>query len=271
MPFILPYDNDEIPELFTTAWAQSSGWMWQIPILNRKGCGYVFDDNFITAEQARAEIETTLGHAIEPIRVLKFDTGRQEKVWINNCLSVGLAAAFAEPLEATSIHTTIVQLLTFIFEFLQPTLSDTLNQGSINSYNRRIADLYDITKEFLVAHYMGGRTDSEFWEYISSGATRTDLVSDILETCKSRMPTNRDLTIAFGTPDMSLWIYVLGGIGAISPDLAKKYIADDGVKILGINGVQESVQKFEYAMNNMFVNQMKYADFIKFLRYKNKE
>jgi tryptophan halogenase len=118
MPFILNYKEREMPDPYTTAWAQSSGWMWQIPVLERKGCGYVFDDNFITPEQAQAEIETTLGRSIDPIRVLKFDTGRLENTWVKNCLAIGLSAAFAEPLEATSIHSTIVQLTKFVFEYL---------------------------------------------------------------------------------------------------------------------------------------------------------
>jgi tryptophan halogenase len=119
MPFLLDYDDSEMPEPWTTAWAQSSGWMWQIPVQERKGCGYVFDSNFITPEKAHEELETSLGKKINPIRVLKFDTGRLEKAWVNNCLALGLASAFAEPLEATSIHSTIVQLVGFIFEFLK--------------------------------------------------------------------------------------------------------------------------------------------------------
>jgi tryptophan halogenase len=176
MPFILDYKEGEMPDPFTTAWAQSSGWMWQIPVLERKGCGYVFDDNFITPDQAQAEIETTLGRKIDPIRVLKFDTGRLKNTWVKNCLAIGLSAAFAEPLEATSIHSTIVQLNRFVFEYLKPTVELTTNSGSINSYNRTVNRMYDDFKDFLVLHYMGGRSDSEFWKYISSGATKTEFV-----------------------------------------------------------------------------------------------
>ena len=71
MPFLLDYEDSEMPEPWTTAWAQSSGWMWQIPVQERKGCGYVFDSNFITPEKAHEELEITLGKKINPIRVLK--------------------------------------------------------------------------------------------------------------------------------------------------------------------------------------------------------
>jgi tryptophan halogenase len=271
MPFLLPYKEGEYPELYTTAWAQKSGWMWQIPNQHRKGCGYVFDDNFITAEQAQAEIETTLGRPIDPIRVLKFDTGRLENVWEKNCLAVGLAAAFAEPLEATSIHTTIAQLVTFAFEFLKPTLEDTLNLGSRNSYNRRTAKLYDTTKEFLIAHYMGGRVDSEFWKYISSGETKTEFVDNLLEMSKTQMPSNRDLDISFGTPDMGLWSFVLAGIGKITPETSAKIFSGNTVPIIGLSNMSSVIDGYQRTVDNMLRDNLGYIDFINFIKRTSKQ
>lgn len=266
MPFLLPYREGEYPELYTTAWAQSSGWMWQIPTQHRKGCGYVFDDNFITADQAQAEIETTLGRPIDPIRVLKFDTGRLENLWEKNCLAIGLAAAFAEPLEATSIHTTLSQILIFAFEFLFPTLDDTLNAGSMKSYNRRMADLYDTTKDFLVAHYLGGRTDSEFWRYINSGATITPFVETIREMCKTKAPTNRDFNLVFGAPDYSLWSYVLAGTGQLSPEVSKKIFTNNEVKILGLTNVDKVMRGYQDTVDNRLRDNLSYKEFIDFIR-----
>ena len=122
MPFIVKYKKNETPDPYTTAWAQKNGWMWQIPTLERKGCGYVFSDEFTTIDQAKKEIEACLGHEIDPIKVFNFDSGRLEHAWQKNCLAIGLSSAFAEPLEATSIHSTIVQLNNFVLEFLKPDL-----------------------------------------------------------------------------------------------------------------------------------------------------
>jgi hypothetical protein len=271
MPFLLPYKEDEHPELFTTAWAQTAGWMWQIPNQQRKGCGYVFDDNFITADQAQAEIENTLGRPIDPIRILKFDTGRLENVWEKNCLAIGLSAAFAEPLEATSIHTTIAQLLTFVFEFLKSNLEDTLNPSSRNSYNRRTAKLYDTTKEFLIAHYMGGRTDSEFWKYINSGKTKTEFVDNLLGMCKTQMPSNRDLDIAFGTPDMGLWCFVLAGLGHLAPETSAKVFSGNTVPMLGLNDINSVIKEYQKTADNMLQDNLSYVDFINFLKRTSKQ
>jgi tryptophan halogenase len=263
IPFLLDYETEtETPELWTTAWAQRAGWMWQIPVQDRKGCGYVFDDNFITPDQAHAEIETILGRKITPIRTLKFDTGRLEKAWEKNCLAIGLASAFAEPLEATSIHTTIVQLLNFTVEFLKPTLEATVNDGNINLYNRRTAKLYDSLKDFLVIHYMGGRTDSEFWKYITSGETATDFVKELLESCKVRTPTNRDFDIMFGNADWGLYSYVLSGIGKLHPSISKNLLDD-----LKPVSQARSIYDYEEMIAQTVKDKMKYSDFINFIKY----
>jgi tryptophan halogenase len=266
MPFLLNYKENELPELYTTAWAQKSGWMWQIPTMERKGCGYVFSDEFTTPDKAQEEIELALGCKIDPIRILKFDAGRLENVWTKNCLSIGLAAAFAEPLEATSIHTTIIQLTSFIFEYCQDTLEDTLNANSINIYNKNMARMYDMTKEFLVAHYTGGRTDSEFWSYISSGKTTTPLVNDIIQSCTTKYPSNRDLNPGFGEPDIGLWLHVLAGTGHLSPTISSRQLVKSKDR-LGINKeVNDIIRNYELDIKYILSNNMDYKNFFKFIR-----
>ena len=268
MPFLIDYKEDEIPELYTTAWAQSSGWMWQIPTLVRKGCGYVFCDDFITADKAQEEIEKTLGRSIDPTRIIKFETGRLERLWTKNCLSIGLASSFAEPLEATSIHTTITQLIQFNFEFLKDTLEDTLNEGSLNSYNRQTAKMYDMTKEFLVAHYAGGRTDSEFWKYISNEETMSNFCSDIVSTCKSRFPSNRDLcSPSFGEPDISLWLHVLAGTGHLKQSISQDAIKKGVGFILGQDkSIKPIISEYENKVKMLHSNTMKFSDYFKLTR-----
>ena len=222
MPFLLPYEEDEKISPVTTAWAQKAGWLWQIPTQARKGCGYVFDDNFITHEQAQQEIEQALGRKIEPIKFLKFDTGRTQKSWIKNCLWIGLSAAFAEPLEATSIHSTIVQLQYFIFEYLRDTQDLTCNIGSEATYNRRVAKMYDDFKDFLVMHYTGSRTDSAFWRWIGTGETHTTVVAELLEMQKSRHIRSTDLLGYHGYAGADLYNWVMAGLGHLTPELASR-------------------------------------------------
>ena len=76
MPFWLDIQDGEEIEPCTLAWAQSAGWMWRIPTQGRYGCGYVYSDAHTTPDQAKAEIEAVLGHAIHPRNDIKIDAGR---------------------------------------------------------------------------------------------------------------------------------------------------------------------------------------------------
>lgn len=230
MPFLINHKPGDAVEPVTTAWAQKAGWMWQIPTADRYGCGYVFDSDFVTPDRAQHEIESVLGHAIEPIRFLKFETGRLDKLWYKNCLSVGLSAAFAEPLEATSIHSTIVQLNSFIFDYLKNTSADTINSGAQSIYNRRMAQMYDDFKDFLVLHYQTQRKDSEFWKWMSTGETATDAVKNIIELTKSKLPQSCDFNSYFGYAGHPLWNWVLIGLGYID-----KYTADRELNFYSID------------------------------------
>ena len=267
MPFLLDYQANETPMPYTTAWAQSSGWMWQIPTLERKGCGYVFCDEFITADQAHAEIEKKLGRSITPIRLLKFDTGRLENTWVKNCLAVGLSAAFAEPLEATSIHSTIVQISKFVFECLKPTKNLTLNAGTIKNYNTKINNMYDDFKDFLVLHYMGGRTDSEFWKHITSGKTKTEFVDTILEMSKSKMPTSNDFNQYYGAAGWPLWAWVLAGTNNLLPSVSSREL-EWNIFNFGNYGTASKLE-LEVWQKNQFhslENNLTYNEFIGYLK-----
>jgi tryptophan halogenase len=189
--------------------------MWMIPVQGRRGCGYVYDSNFTSDEEAKAEIETQLGHEIEPIKIIKFDTGRQRELWKKNCLFIGLSAAFAEPLEATSIHSTIMQLNSFVFHYLKDTKEDTCNSGSINRYNRKMALMYDDFKDFLSIHYASQRTDSEFWKAMNAGEYLSPMAKDLIEMQRSKIVTQNDLDQYFGYAGAALYNWVLIGLGYI--------------------------------------------------------
>ncbi len=111
MPFWVDLTEGEEIAPCTVAWAQTAGWMWQIPTQGRWGMGYVYSDAHTTPDQAKAEVEAALGYEIHPRNDIRIDAGRQKDVWIGNCVALGLSSSFLEPLEATSIHGTIVQLL----------------------------------------------------------------------------------------------------------------------------------------------------------------
>lgn len=219
MPFILPYDNDT-PNPFTSATALSSGWMWEIPLRSRKGCGYVFDNNYISQEEAQLEIEQFLGKSISPIKFINFESGRSEKFWHQNTLCLGLASSFVEPLEATSIHTTIIQLLFFCKEYLNTRLDKTVTDSNIRNYNQQIARLYDLTMDFISFHYQGGREDSNFWKSIKNNNRISANAEAYKNSAMTKIPGFLSINGMIGSPAACLWNYIAAGIGIITPQQA---------------------------------------------------
>jgi glycine/D-amino acid oxidase-like deaminating enzyme len=219
MPFWLDIKEGEELSPFTMAWAQKAGWMWMIPTQARIGCGYVYSDAFTTPDQAKAEIETVLGRKIEPRNDIKIDAGRQRDAWIGNCLSIGLASSFLEPLEATSIHGTVVQMMVFTRFHLK------MLEGS-KAYNDFAARQVDDFRDFINLHYVSERRDTPFWEAVAS-----DYISPAtkvrLNLWKSKMPAYEDFTPlpgGFAHTEQQLYYPVLDGLGLLNRDVARKFM-----------------------------------------------
>ncbi len=253
IPFFINYDESECFKPYSVAWAQSSGWYWEAGVRDRKGCGYVYCDDFITRDQAQDEIEKSLGKKITPLTHFKFDTGRLENTWIKNCFAIGLAAAFAEPLEATSIHSTIRQVAHLTFEFLKETREETCNPACIKAYNNRVNTMFDDFKDFLVSHYLGGRSDSEFWKHVSSGATATDFSANLKEMCKTKMPTIYDFPSYPGAAGWGIWCYILAGTKQLSPDVARKHLTPEIVRdaVKRLNALDDYMTKLSLTHYNL--------------------
>lgn len=218
LPFLMPEEKDA--DFVSTSWAQKYGWMFKIPKLGVTGCGYAYDDRYITPDQAQEEIETILGRSIEPIKNIKYNPGRLKTVWNKNVLSIGLAASFLEPLEATSIHATIAQLSMFIFTHLKESLDRTIDDISIKRYNDYFARLFNEYKIFILLHYATERSDTEFWINANRLAREDDTVKEILNISKNRLINQSDLTPYFGYAQGELYNYILCGLGHFNKETA---------------------------------------------------
>jgi tryptophan halogenase len=250
MPFLLNYEPGEVPLPVTGATALSSGWMWNIPLTTRRGCGYVFDKNFISREDAQKEVEEYLGRSIKPIKFIEFEGGRSETFWKNNVLALGLASAFVEPLEATSIHSTIIQLLFFVKEYLLGSAEKTITDYNQETYNQKIKKLYDLQIDFISFHYQGGRDDTPFWRSIKEDKKISPLADIYLKRCKDRIPGILETNGIFGSPTAGLWNAIAGGLGIITPEQAQKELEEQGL-----------VEKAELLYNSEFRSKKSYITF----------
>ncbi|MDP9421853.1 MAG: tryptophan 7-halogenase [Pseudomonadota bacterium] len=149
---------------YTSAIAMEAGWRWRIPLQHRTGNGYVFSSSFVSEEKAaEALIDTVEGEPIAEPRVLKFKAGRRTRSWVKNCVAVGLAGGFLEPLESTSIY--LIQAAISALVELLP--EKEIAPSDRDEFNRIIDLEYDRVRDFLILHYHATeRSDTDFWNYV---------------------------------------------------------------------------------------------------------
>jgi tryptophan halogenase len=168
---------------FTRATAQPAGWSWQIPLQDRMGHGYVYSSRFCSDAAAKSMLMRSLGGvALDDPRIVPFATGHRKELWKHNCLSIGLASGFVEPLEATSIH----MIARGMDIFLRYFPDRDCNAALIREYNRRMLADYDEIRDFIVLHYSAtARDDSPFWQWCSN-ITLPDSLRERIELFKGQ-------------------------------------------------------------------------------------
>jgi tryptophan 7-halogenase len=192
---------------YTQASARSAGWRWRIPLQHRAGNGYVYSSAHIGDTEALDDLLREVGEKTlaEP-RYLRFLAGRRRLFWNRNCVALGLASGFLEPLESTSIHL----VMSGLYKLLEHFPDRTFAPATIDSYNRELIQEIESIRDFIILHYcLTQRDDTPLWSYCRSMqlpdslATRIELYR---QTGRIR-PDSRELFT-----DMS-WFYIFEGLG----------------------------------------------------------
>lgn len=172
---------------YTTATALKYGWMWDIPLFHRSGCGYVYCSSFLDKESAEREAREFLGPRSDKgsANHIKIRVGRSRNLWVKNCVAIGLSGSFIEPLESTGI---------FLIEYgLQNLLTLFPNRRFsapfIRKYNQNMRRMYEELRDFVVLHYcINKRTDTDFWQAVREPGTIPDSLKEKLEFFKESLP-----------------------------------------------------------------------------------
>jgi hypothetical protein len=233
-----PTKDEDNYNYWTLAKAMNSGWRFKIPTWGRHGNGYIYDSNFINAENAKIEIEKELGHDIEIGKVFNFDPGALETVWTKNCVAIGLSGCFFEPLEATSIGLSIQQ------SFLLMHRIANYDEKVINEYNQSFNTMTNNVRDFIVLHYLTKRNDTDFWKNIINVEIPESLRYN-LEKWKNKLPIKEDFKdnseyCLFGPAN---FIVVMAKLNLFNKDaILKEYnFLNNGLKDMTSNTINQII------------------------------
>jgi len=192
---------------YTQSLARSAGWQWRIPLQHRVGNGYVYCSAYCSDEEALEDLRRVTGE--EPLaepRLLRFVTGRRRLYWNGNCVALGLASGFMEPLESTSIHL----VTSGVYHLLEHFPDKHFDRTNIDLYNRELTEECERARDFIVLHYhLSKRNDAPLWCYCRSMGIRDTLRERIeLYAATGRIrPRGGELFT-----DLS-WFYIFEGLG----------------------------------------------------------
>jgi tryptophan halogenase len=192
---------------YTQASARSAGWRWRIPLQHRAGNGYVYSSAFCSDTEALDDLLREVGEKplAEP-RQLRFVTGRRKQLWSHNCLALGLASGFLEPLESTSIHL----VMSGVYKLLEHFPDRRFDPATIASYNEEAIEEIERIRDFIVLHYcLNQRDDAPLWRYCQS----MKIPDSLAQRIEMYERTGRiRIKAAELFSDLS-WFYVLNGMG----------------------------------------------------------
>jgi tryptophan halogenase len=158
----VPCESSDDFRPYTQAMSRPAGWQWRIPLQHRTGNGHVYCRDFISDDEAASILLANLdGAPLADPRPIRFTSGRRETFWSHNCVALGLAAGFMEPLESTSIH--LVQ--SALARLLNLVPGDLTRTDSARDYFNRLSEIeWARVRDFITLHYFANGRDGEFWD-----------------------------------------------------------------------------------------------------------
>ena len=212
MPYGEDADKARILHPYVKASAQTAGWIWSIPLYSRMSSGYVYSSHFSDDDEAERELRRywrhTNGSDVDTFKV-RFETGKLPRTWVHNCIAVGLAGGFVEPLESTGLAITQMGI-EMVGAMLDARYYD---DEMVRRYNSHLSKFYADIVQFIIAHYcLTSREDTPFWRAVKHETVVPAELQARLDVFKRLLPTSatKATTEVFMFRDISWFAVLLG-------------------------------------------------------------
>lgn len=194
----VPYATENEPiESATLATAQTCGWIWDIGLQSRRGVGHVYSSSHISDDEAEAQlrryIASSVGNRVAEalsVKRLMINAGHRAEFWHRNCVAVGMAAGFIEPLEASALA--LVEMSATMISEELPTGQDAL-KSIARRFNHSFTYRWTRVVDFLKLHYvLSRRRDSDYWRDASRAESVSGSLQELISVWKYRSPYYND-------------------------------------------------------------------------------
>lgn len=217
----VPYADAHDPiACHTIATAQEAGWIWDIGLTTRRGIGHVYSSRFTDDEAAEKVLRNYIGPQADGLDVkkIKFESGYREQFWKNNCVAVGLAAGFVEPLEATALMLVEISAR-YIAENLPA--DDSLMPITAKRFNSQMHYRWQRIIDFLKLHYMLTKRPEAYWQANCDPSSIPESLKEDLAVWGYRGPLTSDFDTAIELFPAASYQYVIYGMG-FKPDFSRQ-------------------------------------------------
>lgn len=219
MAIQVPYDaKDNTIASTTIATAHPAGWSWDIGLQHRRGVGMVFSSDFAEPDQIEQCLRQYLTKRLPAdvaqqaeCRQLHFVPGYRKEFWTRNCISLGMASGFIEPLEASAVAMVELGVRMLCEQF--PQNRDHMTMLAAR-YNERFAYRWARVIDFIKLHYaINQRTDDVYWNAHRDPATWPEPLRELLALWQYQPPSRYDVIQNEEIFPSASYQFVLYGMG----------------------------------------------------------
>ncbi|WP_223422331.1 tryptophan 7-halogenase [Tateyamaria pelophila] len=177
----------------TRAVARAHGWVFQIPLAGSMSCGYLFNPDLNTDEEVAADFDAFLDDEgivdWQTRGALDFPNFLRRSLFDGRVFWIGNAASFVEPLEATSIGASILQVRSAQRWIEGHDPNARPNPAELELYNKTMRSYILCNSLFLAWHYAcGSRWDTAFWRHAKQGLERARQIPEVAQYLNQMTP-----------------------------------------------------------------------------------